>query len=77
MKSKYMLSLLINILLVLAYWVIALGIMYPVCYLAECVSPWFWMLIIIAAPLLLVVTVIFSAISDEMAEKRKSLKSLK
>lgn len=63
-----------NLLLTLAYWIIALLIMYPVCYLAECVSPWFWMLIIIAAPLLFVVTVIFSGISDELEEKRKRIK---
>ena len=63
-----------KILLVIVYWLIALLIMFPVCYLAECVSPWFWMLIIIAAPLLFVVTVIFSTISDEMEEKRKRIK---
>ena len=63
-----------KILLVLIYWLIALLIMFPVCYLSECVSPWFWMLIIIAAPLLFVVTVIFSTISDEMEEKRKRIK---
>ena len=63
-----------KILLVIVYWIIALLIMFPVCYLAECVSPWFWMLIIIAAPLLFVVTVIFSTISDEMEEKRKKIK---
>lgn len=67
-------GILLNILLVLTYWVIALAIMSPVVYLAEYVSPWFWMLMLVAAPLLFVVTVIFSAISDEIEEKRKKIK---
>jgi len=63
-----------TILLVLTYWIIALAIMTPVVYLAECVSSWFWMLMLVAAPLLFVVTVVFCAISEEMEEKRKILK---
>ena len=61
-----------NLLLALSYWIIALAIMYPVCYLAEVVSPWFWMLMIVTAPLLLIVTIIFSSLSDELEEKRKN-----
>ena len=61
-----------NLLLALIYWLIALLIMFPVCYLAEVVSPWFWMLMIVTAPLLLIVTIIFSSLSDELEEKRKN-----
>jgi len=61
-----------NILLAIAYWIIALLIMFPVCYLAEVVSPWFWMLMIVTAPLLFIVTVLFTSISDELEEKRKN-----
>lgn len=66
--------ILLNILLVLTYWVVALAIMTPVVYLAEYVSSWFWMLMIVAAPLLFVVTVIFEGISEELEEKRKKIK---
>ncbi|MBP3799971.1 MAG: hypothetical protein ILA19_03205 [Bacilli bacterium] len=61
-----------NLLLVLIYWLIALLIMFPVCYLAEVVSPWFWMLMIVTAPLLFIISVIFSGIADELEEKRKN-----
>lgn len=64
----------LSILLVLTYWVIALAIMTPVVYLAEYVSSWFWMLMLVAAPLLFVVTVVFCAISEEMEEREIRIK---
>lgn len=58
-----------NILLALSYWIIALAITVPVVYLAECISPWFWMLMIITIPVLLVLTIIFSEISHKIEEE--------
>ncbi len=57
-----------TILLVLADWIISLSILTPVCYLSTAVSSWFWMLMIIAIPVVFIINVIFMAISEEKEE---------